>query len=647
MATFTDVYKQELKSKGILSSLGSSAFKRTKERLDPRNMLFGGSGMLAATGRKIFGKGYQSLDRTPGKKLSESGTFNGEIKSEVLNSLLASSQNQETQLSIIAKNTMNSNAMARDMNVMRQNIMKLVTMGGGKASRGSDMFFKDSAAREKAYESQFGKEKTKTSPTPVNKPGESGGGGNKGIMGTLLGIAGTIGTIGSTIAAAVTGALGSIPSLLSSIFSAENIGKIFGIGLDVMKGLGSVFRMLLPIITNPLFIGLAAGLVGAKWLKDLIDKGNLEANTQEKTDARVAQDRGSNSSKLAARTLLIDQGLKSLLEKDRTDADVSAYTRGEIKTKKELAEAISSAQASGKNAIEIKSSSVQSEMQENLQGQALRSMDDGSYANAESRRLSAKSNSPTPTKSETSSISPTPVSVSNDGAFKNKEDFLKAMYPLAEKAAKELGGVDPNALLTQWGFESGWGSKVSGKYNYFGIKADPSWQGDKKDVMTHEYVAGQKVRIPQPFRSYGSQEEAVNDYVKFLKNNKRYTKAGVFKSKTSSEFFSALQNAGYATDPNYANKLTNATADTAKKVAMLSPTPSTTGTALASGSTTASDMRLALLTPQQSAPVVINQQTPAPQKQSATSTTVASAHNFDPWTDIWSANILNPGGLGA
>ena len=79
MATFTDVYKQELKSKGVLGSLGSTAFKRTKERLDPRNMLFGGSGMMAATGRKIFGKGYQALDRTPGKKLSESGGFSGEI----------------------------------------------------------------------------------------------------------------------------------------------------------------------------------------------------------------------------------------------------------------------------------------------------------------------------------------------------------------------------------------------------------------------------------------------------------------------------------------------------------------------------------------------------------------------------------------
>lgn len=152
MASFTDIYKQELKGKGVLSSLGSAALKRTKERLDPRNMLFGGSGILSATGQKIFGKGYSATNRSPvGKKIAEGG----ELKSEALNSLLVSSQRQEAQLTIIAKNTMNSNSMARDINVMRQNIMKLVTLQGGKASRGADMFFKDKDARESAYESQF------------------------------------------------------------------------------------------------------------------------------------------------------------------------------------------------------------------------------------------------------------------------------------------------------------------------------------------------------------------------------------------------------------------------------------------------------------------------------------------------------------
>jgi hypothetical protein len=356
MATFTDVYKQELKSKGVLGSLGSTAFKRTKERLDPRNMLFGGSGIMAATGRKIFGKGYQALDRTPGKKLSESGGFSGEIKSEALNSLLISSQKQEAQLSIIAKNTMNSNAMARDMNVMRQNIMKLVTMGGGKASRGSDMFFKDSAAREKAYESQFGKEKGKNSPTPAKETPKEGE--NKGILGALLGI-------GTTIAAAVKGALGSIPSLISSIFSAENIGKIFGIGLDVMKGLGSVFRLLLPIISNPMFLAIAGALIGAKWLMGFLEDKNAKANTPDNVVNRVETGAGSNSAKGAAEvsSTRVDQGLRDLASGNYSDEVVQSYTGGiplptgevvgGIKTKKELQEAIKKADSEGKKMIDI------------------------------------------------------------------------------------------------------------------------------------------------------------------------------------------------------------------------------------------------------------------------------------------------------
>jgi flagellar rod assembly protein/muramidase FlgJ len=173
-------------------------------------------------------------------------------------------------------------------------------------------------------------------------------------------------------------------------------------------------------------------------------------------------------------------------------------------------------------------------------------------------------NSRTPTQATST------TQTGSNGEFNSKEDFLTAMYPLAVKASEALGGVDPNALLTQWGFESAWGSKTSGKFNYFGIKADKSWSGDKKDVMTHEFIDGEKVKIPQPFRSYNNPEEAVDDYVRFLKNNKRYEKAGVFQAKTSEDFFGSLQKAGYATDPNYAAKLTKATQSTARSVASLS-----------------------------------------------------------------------------
>jgi flagellar protein FlgJ len=601
MATFTDIYKQELKGKGVLNSLGTAALKRTREKLDIRNMLFGGSGAIAATGQKVFGKGYQAIEKggSTGKAVSENiGT-----QSIAMDQLLVSAQKQEAQLSIIAKNTMNSNAMARDMNVTRQNIMKLVTMGGGKASRGADMFFKDAAARESAYESQFKKGREKqTTPTPVAEKSKSGG---------MLAMFGGIAT---AIVGTIRSALGGIPDLLKSIFSVDNLLKMFGIAGNVISG----FAKLLPMLVSPAFLGIIAAVAGATWLMKWLESKNDEANTQEKTDLRVAQDRGSQSSKLAARTLLINDDLKSLLAKDRTDQDVSDYTRGEIKTKQELSAAIASAEASGQKSITIKDSQVQSETQQKLSQQAQQSMDDGSYSAVEARRFGVKPES----------LSPTSVNTDSDGSFKNKDDFIKAMYPLAVKAAEALGGIDPNALLTQWGFESAWGQKVSGKHNYFGIKADKSWTGDKKDVMTHEFVAGQKIKIPQPFRSYSSPEEAVDDYVKFLKNNKRYTKAGVFNAKTSSEFFTALQSAGYATDPNYASKLTAATASTASKTASLMPVAPSTGPNLAQGSTTMAamtrDMNVA-----QAPNVVVN----APQTNVASgkapSAPVASATNVD------------------
>jgi flagellar rod assembly protein/muramidase FlgJ len=601
MATFTDIYKQELKGKGILNSLGTAALKRTREKLDIRNILFGGSGAIAATGQKVFGKGYQAIQKggSTGKAVAENiGT-----QSIAMDQLLVSAQKQEAQLSIIAKNTMNSNAMARDMNVTRQNIMKLVTMSGGKASRGADMFFKEAAAREASYESQFKKGREKeTTPTPVAEKSKSGG---------MLAMFGGIAT---AIVGTIRSALGGIPELLKNIFSVDNLLKMFGIAGNVISG----FAKLLPMLVSPAFLGIIAAVAGATWLMKWLESKNDEANTQEKTDLRIAQDRGSQSSKLAARTLLINDDLKSLLAKDRTDQDVLDYTRGEIKTKQELSAAIASAEASGQKSITIKDSQVQSETQQKLSQQAQQSMDDGSYSAVEARRFGVKPES----------LSPTSINTDSDGSFKNKDDFIKAMYPLAVKAAEALGGIDPNALLTQWGFESAWGQKVSGKHNYFGIKADKSWTGDKKDVMTHEFVAGQKIKIPQPFRSYSSPEEAVDDYVKFLKNNKRYTKAGVFNAKTSSEFFTALQSAGYATDPNYASKLTAATASTASKTASLMPVAPSTGPNLAQGSTTMAamtrDMNVA-----QAPNVVVN----APQTNVASgkgpSAPVASATNVD------------------
>ena len=423
MSNFTDVYKQELKSKGVLSSIGSAALKRTREKLDIRNMLFGGSGAIAATGQKVFGKGYQAIQK--GGSTAKAVSENIGTQSIAMDQLLVSAQKQESQLAIIAKNTMNSNAMARDMNVTRQNIMKLVTMSGGKASRGADMFFKDASAREAAYESQFKKGTEKqTTPTPVVEKSKSDG----GLLSLFGGIATTIvGTIRST--------LGVIPDLLKSIFSADKLMGLFGISGNIL----GAFAKLLPMLVSPAFLGIIAAVAGASWLMKWLDSKNDEANTEEEKNKRVAGDRGSQSSKLAARTVLVNDDLKSLLANDRTDQDVSDYTRGEITTKDELAKAITSAEATGKRELNLTDSTVMRDAQQNLHEIAMQSMQDGSYNAVEAKRFGAKpeSLSPTPTLSTFNSANDsqaanTPTKVG--GVSENLVNFLKKKEGFSRRA---------------------------------------------------------------------------------------------------------------------------------------------------------------------------------------------------------------------
>jgi len=305
MATFTDVYKQELKSKGVLSSLGSTMFKRTKERLDPRNILFGGSGITSAIGQKIFGKGYSALNKTSsGKTLTDTG-----MQSQALNALMISSKNQEAQLSIIAKNTMNNNAMARDMNVMRQNIMKLVTMGGGKASRGADMFFKDAAARESAYESQFGKSGGTKSVSPVAisavpKKEDSGG-----LLSTLVKAVGAISVAILTLGTKLVTELGAV--IRSALETLGNVlkGALLGKGLLGGGGGGPSGGIKPPSSNgkNLMMMGGAAGLLGlAYYFKDEI---GAFINEQLK-NAGVPNPSGSNVDPDAPRAGGIDIGNK-------------------------------------------------------------------------------------------------------------------------------------------------------------------------------------------------------------------------------------------------------------------------------------------------------------------------------------------------
>jgi flagellar protein FlgJ len=143
-------------------------------------------------------------------------------------------------------------------------------------------------------------------------------------------------------------------------------------------------------------------------------------------------------------------------------------------------------------------------------------------------------------------------------SFDSPESFVASMSPYAEKAARALG-VDSSLLLAQAALETGWGSKMvknslGNSNNLFNIKADRSWKGDKVATQTLEFHGKTAVKEQASFRSYANFEESFNDYVKFLNENPRYQTA-LQHQGSSESFIKGIHSAGYATDPNYADKV--------------------------------------------------------------------------------------------
>ena len=149
--------------------------------------------------------------------------------------------------------------------------------------------------------------------------------------------------------------------------------------------------------------------------------------------------------------------------------------------------------------------------------------------------------------------------IANRTSFKSAKEFMETMLPMAEKAAAKLG-VDPTYLVAQAALETGWGKSIikqgdgSSSYNLFGIKTHNTWSGDSARVMTTEYQNGKPVKEAASFRSYESFAHSFDDYVSFLQSNGRYDKA-LSSTANPEQFARELQKAGYATDPQYARKV--------------------------------------------------------------------------------------------
>lgn len=140
-----------------------------------------------------------------------------------------------------------------------------------------------------------------------------------------------------------------------------------------------------------------------------------------------------------------------------------------------------------------------------------------------------------------------------------QQDFVKKLMPHAEQASSATG-IPAHQMVGQAALESGWGRREikmadgTNSHNLFGIKAGANWNGKVAEVTTTEYHNGVANKQVEKFRAYGSYAEAFKDYANMLSSNPRY--ADVMQQANSAQGFSqALQQAGYATDPHYADKL--------------------------------------------------------------------------------------------
>ncbi|MCC6301904.1 MAG: flagellar assembly peptidoglycan hydrolase FlgJ [Gammaproteobacteria bacterium] len=151
------------------------------------------------------------------------------------------------------------------------------------------------------------------------------------------------------------------------------------------------------------------------------------------------------------------------------------------------------------------------------------------------------------------------TAVSGEPAIGSPEDFVRVLAPHAEDAARELG-VSPRVLLAQAALETGWGRSVmrtpdgGSSHNLFGIKADARWSGDRVVSETLEYEGGVAVKRRETFRAYASYADSFADYAAFLRDSPRYG-AALSEGANGAAFLQRLQQAGYATDPEYANKI--------------------------------------------------------------------------------------------
>lgn len=133
-------------------------------------------------------------------------------------------------------------------------------------------------------------------------------------------------------------------------------------------------------------------------------------------------------------------------------------------------------------------------------------------------------------------------------------EFLALLAPAAIECHRKTG-IPASFTLAQAALESGWGASKLAKQarNLFGVKADRAWKGETLEMPTAEVVRGKRITVMAKWRLYPTWGMCLLDRAEFFRRNPRYGKC--WAETTGEGWARAVAAAGYATDPEYADKL--------------------------------------------------------------------------------------------
>jgi hypothetical protein len=310
MATLADVIRSKRKSgQSRTGSFFGSLKDKLKETIDPRQ-LFNQSGILTALFPSLKAYKAKGVGEETGKLIQRRTAELSNSPQSMNGGMDLSAIEQNTKISAV--NSLSLPGMSRDMNLMRQNILKLAKVVGIKPATKADMYFKKSSEREKEYESKF---QTRPKLTNQKTSAEDDAEKSKGFLSTLISLIGglisaitgavskLIGGLFSVIQSMITVVVGALKSAISlivkSLFSLIKnvISKLFRSFTKVFSLLnaGGLARILIGFLSNPITGGallagaIAAYLINKAFINDE-EKRKLFVDLEKSVIAGVASD---------------------------------------------------------------------------------------------------------------------------------------------------------------------------------------------------------------------------------------------------------------------------------------------------------------------------------------------------------------------